>query len=66
MNTIHTTTQRGARRTVTRANPEPIFDANVTERLAYSALAFRCDTFGEEARVFAQAIAVFEWNDIPL
>ncbi|WP_175104240.1 hypothetical protein [Pararobbsia alpina] len=43
-NAIHTTTQRGERRSIERMKKEPIFDSNVVENLACSALRYRRDT----------------------
>jgi hypothetical protein len=39
---------------------------NVTEALAYGALRFSRGAQGAEALVWAQARAIFQWNDIPL
>lgn len=42
---------------------EPIFDSNVIENLACSALRYRRDTQGEDAMRFAGHLAVFEYNE---
>ncbi|MFM0060983.1 hypothetical protein PQR64_35755 [Paraburkholderia phytofirmans] len=60
-NTIHTTTQRGERRSIERMKREPIFDSNVIESLAYSAQRYRRNTQGEDAMRFAAHLAVFEY-----
>ena len=40
-----------------------LFNSNVIESLAYSALRYRRDTFGEDAVRFAGHLAVFEYNE---
>jgi hypothetical protein len=63
LNTIYTVTRNGERRIGERMKKEPIFDSNVIENLACSALRYRRDTQGAKAIVWAQAIAVFEYNE---
>jgi hypothetical protein len=63
MNTIYTATQNGRHRIIERMKKEPIFDSNVIEDLAYSALRYRRDTEGDDAMRFAGHLAVFEYNE---
>ena len=64
MNTIYTTTQGTyVRRAIERMKTEPIFDSNVIDSLACSALRYRCDTQGEDAMRFAIGLAGLAYSD---
>ena len=52
----------GGHRTIHRTTGS-LFNSNVIESLAYSALRYRRDTVGEDAVRFAGHLAVFEYNE---
>ncbi len=60
--TLHTFSTLGGHRAISRTIGT-LFNSNVIEHLAYSALRYRRDTQGEDAMRFAGHLAVFEYNE---
>lgn len=60
--TAHTFSALGGHRAISRTNGT-LFNSNVIEHLAYSALRYPRDTVGEDAVRFAGHLAVFKYNE---